>query len=133
MIKIAVYGTLRRGFGNYQYLLADQRFMGQETVELPMRMVSLGGFPGLIASEEETEVVIEVFEIDEEAFRSVDGLEGYPRFYNRKEIDTSFGKAWIYYLEDADNYKGSASVPNGDWKEYVQSKVAKRYEILSED
>lgn len=131
MIKIAVYGTLRRGFGNYQYLLSDQKFIGEEVIELPLKMVSLGGFPGLIPSEDMHSNVIEVFEIDEEAFRSVDGLEGYPHFYNRQEIKTKFGKAWIYYLSDGYYDDDDRTlVPDGDWKLFTEQKQ-KKHEILS--
>jgi len=132
MRKIAVYGTLRRGFGNYQYYLSDQTYLGQEIVNLPMRMVSLHAFPGLVESDENTDVVIEVFEVDEEAARSVDGLEGYPGFYNRKEIDTSFGKAWVYFLR-REEYENSASVPNGDWKEFITIKRNAQNEVFSQD
>lgn len=129
-MRIAVYGTLRRGFSNYGYLLGDQEFLGEETVSLPYKMVSLGGFPGLVASEENHDVVIEVFKIDEEAARSVDRLESYPRFYNRTEIVTSFDVAWIYYLNNPEGYNSNKEVPGGDWKKFKNS-IKNIYELLS--
>lgn len=131
MIKIAVYGTLRKGFDNYQYLLSDQEFLGQEIVSLPFKMVSLGGFPGLVASETNNNAVIEVFNVDEEVFRSVDGLEGYPRFYDRTRIKTSYGDAWIYFLADKNSYEYRTVIPNGDWSIYINEKRTQRNEIFS--
>ena len=133
MTKIAVYGTLRRGFGNYNWLLLEQEFLGEQTISLPFKMISLGGFPGLIRSKENHDSVIEVFEIDEETFRSADSLEGYPHFYNRKLIDTEFGQAWIYYLADGYYDQTRAAVPNGDWKQFIEKSRNKNHEILSQD
>jgi gamma-glutamylaminecyclotransferase len=129
-MKIAVYGTLRRGFGNYGYLLKNQVFLGQETVKLPYKMLSLGGFPGLVPSEESNDIVIEVFNIDEETSRGVDSLEGYPRFYDREEINTSHGKAWIYFLANPESYSSREVVADGDWKNYRNS-LTRFHEILS--
>lgn len=130
---IAVYGTLRRGFGNYSYLLADQHFIGEEIISLPFKMVSLGGFPALIPSEENNDIVIEVFDIDDEAFRGVDALEGYPAFYNRTQVETSHGKAWIYFITDTDGYYDERDlVPNGDWKQFVTNKYQIKNAVLSQ-
>jgi len=122
MRRIAVYGTLRRNFGNYRALLEEQEFLGQETLDLPYRMVSLGGFPGLVVSDKLHPIVIEVFNIDDECARSVDGLEGYPTFYTRTEIPTSFGDAWVYYLANKD-FKGLAPVEEGDWLKFITAKI----------
>jgi len=119
MKRIAVYGTLRRGCGNYDYFLRDQIYRGIETLMLPFKMVSLGGFPGLVASEEVNPIVVEIYDIDEEAARGVDGLENYPRFYNRREVRTSFGDAWIYYLE-GEQYNDLNVIVSGNWIEYGQ-------------
>jgi len=119
MRQIAVYGTLRRGFDNYGYLLYDQEFLGQEVLELPFKMISLGGYPGLIATKDNHPITVEVFNIDDEAARSVDHLEGFPGFYTRKIVDTGFGPSWIYYLEDK-QYQNLVEITSGDWAKYVE-------------
>ena len=130
MRKIAVYGTLRRGFGNYGWLLSDQKFLGEQTIELPYKMVSLGGFPGLVPADETHGIFIEVFEIDGEAERSVDSLEGYPHFYDRVEIETEFGTAWIYILANSADTT-LPDVHSGDWKQYVENRRNVANELLS--
>lgn len=47
----------------------------------------------------------EVWEIDDEMFRRTDRLEGYPHFYDRKEVDTPYGQAWIYFLNREDSMR----------------------------
>jgi len=118
MTKIAVYGTLRRGFGNYNYFLSDQEFLGLEVLYLPYKMVSLGGFPGLVPTEAVNPIVVEIFDIDDEAFRGIDYLESYPNFYNRRKVDTSFGEAWIYFLEESE-YNSLECIESGNWSEYI--------------
>jgi gamma-glutamylcyclotransferase (GGCT)/AIG2-like uncharacterized protein YtfP len=78
-------------------------------------------------------VKIEVYEVSDELFTNkLDRLEGYPDFYNRMEVNTSFGKAWIYFLNDysfIDNYSLQI-VLSGDWKTYLKT-YEKNNKVLS--
>ena len=76
-------------------------------------MLDLGPFPGVIL-EGDTTLTVEVYEVDEPTFQNLDMLEGYPSFYNRKQVDTSKGAAWIYFLEGREGYS-NAYIPSGDW------------------
>lgn len=113
MKKIAVYGSLRKGRGNHR-LIEHSNQLSQEVVSIPFRMVSLGGFPGLLPDEQDNDIVIEVYEVDDQTYKNVERLEGYPRFYQRTDIQTSQGEAGIYILEDP-YYKDSPAVKSGDW------------------
>ena len=113
MNRIFVYGTLKQGQGNWNYLLKGHSlFMGEHTTEPMFTMVSLGGFPGVLP-EGSTRIRGEVFEVDDTTMERVDRLEGYPSFYNRQQIETQFGPAWMYYLDDS--YKGYPEVESGIW------------------
>ena len=115
---VAVYGSLRHGLGNHR-LLQGAEFKGLDTTQPEWTMYSLGGFPGLM-QEGETPITIEVYEVDVDTFARLDGLEGYPRFYNRVEIDTIYGKAWIYFLQD-NSYRDHSIVQSGDWKSFLNN------------
>lgn len=115
-MKVAVYGSLRKGLGNH-YLLKDSEYLGDCPTDRMFTMKSLGGFPAIIAGEDS--VTIEVYDVDQETFGKLDQLEGYPSFYNRQLIDTKFGKAWIYFLAEDDGYHKDI-VSHGDWKKYVK-------------
>ena len=110
---VAVYGSLKQGFGNNR-LLSASVLKGTDQTPPDYTMYSMGGFP-CITEEPGTSIHIEVYEIDEEVFQRLDWLEGYPRFYNRKEIDTVYGTAWIYYIKDPDNLGHLNKVVDGEW------------------
>ncbi len=81
------------------------------------------GFPAFVNAGS-TRVVGEVLTVDDDAFRSMDRLEGYPNFYRREQIQVNLvggGRvlAWVYILnrlpEDATVIEG------GDWRAYRRS------------
>ena len=109
---VAVYGSLREGFGNHS-LLGDSQLKSEEVLEGEYTMLHLGGFPGVVL-EGTTPITVEVYEIDEDTFSRLDMLEGYPSFYNRKQVETRAGMAWIYYLHCNDEWTNTF-VPSGDW------------------
>lgn len=122
-MKVAVYGTLRQGFGNNR-LLADSKYLGLETLKGPFSMISCGGFPAIFLHENKeisNPLTIEVYEVDENTLlNSLDMLEGYPTFYNRTQIPTSFGDAWIYHFPESRwREKSENLVTSGDWKLFI--------------
>jgi gamma-glutamylcyclotransferase (GGCT)/AIG2-like uncharacterized protein YtfP len=112
---VAVYGSLRKTLGNH-YLLSEAQYLGTTTTT-GFTMFSLGGFPYILPSNNETPIVIEVYKVTSEEFDRLDRLEGYPRFYDRKVISTEFGDAWIYFI---DEHKDVPEVPHGDWLQYTK-------------
>lgn len=127
MKKIAVYGSLRKGLHNYR-LLEDSNLVSTEVVNIPWRMVSLGGFPGLVPSEGENhDITIEVFEVDNTTYQRVEYLESYPSFYQKAKIETSQGEVEVYVLLSP-RYADLERVESGDWMEFVKKQ---QYETTS--
>lgn len=119
--KIFVYGTLLEGQGNHRAFLSNARKFGEYTTEPEFTMLHLGGFPGVVP-EGETAVIGEVYEVTEEEFRHVDSLEGYnernPKsgLYNRMQISTPFGLAWMYTINDRySNDSQTNIIKSGSW------------------
>jgi gamma-glutamylcyclotransferase (GGCT)/AIG2-like uncharacterized protein YtfP len=80
-VKIAVYGTLKTGFGNWSHILMNNS-RRLSNIKIPkLKMVSLGGFPGVVPGDREIEM--EVFEISIPTLNRVDRLEGIPYLYRR--------------------------------------------------
>ena len=83
-------------------------FIGEAaTVDSSYRMVDLKSFPGVILGGEK-DIAGEVWEVTDDLFKTLDLIEGYPNFYNRLEVETTLGKAWMYYLssnEYQDNFE----------------------------
>jgi gamma-glutamylcyclotransferase (GGCT)/AIG2-like uncharacterized protein YtfP len=123
---IAVYGTLRRGCGNYNYLLTQADYKGEFLSEPIYSLYSLGGFPGL-KNGGTTSVKMEVFSVNDEEASNVDALEGYtegmdnPYFYDKQSIETPWGTAGVYiYVRPAD---GLRLIESGDWLEGTKKVV----------
>lgn len=116
-MNVLVYGTLRKGEGNYRHFLDG---MEPKVVDMltNFKMYSLGAFPAIVESPDKNDfVVVELYEIDEVILKKLDRLEGYPRFYNRKEVSTVTGnKGWVYYQEEKNADGRWELIPGGDWK-----------------
>lgn len=116
---VAVYGSLREGHGNHR-LLVDSEFVQKGTVD-GFGMYTLGGFPACTPKGPHVPIVVEVYNVDELTMRRLDMLEGYPTFYNRKQVkvvansgETSI--AWMYFIDD--EYPERMFVESGDWSKY---------------
>jgi len=121
-ILIFVYGTLLSGQGNHIYFLGDSKKVGEHVTEPEFEMLHLGGYPGLV-EKGHTAITGEVYEVDELTFRHIDGLEGYHNtepssgLYNRKQIATPYGDAWVYIYNDRGRDLGNyRRIPSGSWK-----------------
>lgn len=115
---VLVYGTLRRGFGNYRRLLEGRgEFLGETTVK--GTMYSLHAYPA-IQLKGDHEIKCEAFKIDEQTLKRLDALEGHPSFYQRTEVGSEYGAASIYTM--AEIPRGSSVVESGDWTRHEQAR-----------
>jgi gamma-glutamylcyclotransferase (GGCT)/AIG2-like uncharacterized protein YtfP len=126
MHKVFVYGSLLSGMGNHG-LLSSAKFIGTTKTTPHFKMMDLGWFPGVVEHHEGDSIIGEVYEVDDEQLYRLDRLEGYNSsnptmgLYNKKEINTEFGKAIIYIYNNPFERTG-IFVSNGDWRTYVSSK-----------
>jgi len=123
MHKVFVYGSLLSGMGNHRLLLESKKLGVSHSPE-GFGMIDLGYFPGVVKIDRPgSRVIGEVYEVNDETLTRLDRLEGYNHtdgtrgLYNRLEIDTDFGKAFIYIFN---NRYGESNhlVENGDWRTY---------------
>lgn len=120
MPKVAVYGTLREGRGNHRLLTTSTKLgtctlQGWEMYPAGMH----GGFPVIYASDAlQDEIVVEVYECTTDTLTGpLDGLEGHPTWYRRQLVDTPFGEAWIYVMQD-EGYKQYPRITSGDFVQF---------------
>lgn len=112
---VAVYGSLRKGKGNH-VILGDSTYLGTERIK-GFDMFSLGAYP-YVMPESDNSIVVEVYEVDSDSTgKSLDRLEGYPSYYDRKLIQTTHGEAWIYFINEY--IDGTPFVDGGDWILYT--------------
>jgi gamma-glutamylcyclotransferase (GGCT)/AIG2-like uncharacterized protein YtfP len=107
--RVFVYGTLKRGHGNWQRFMQDAVFLGKaESVDKAYKMFG-HGIPFLIRiglkKKQVRHAVGELYEVDDETLAALDQLEGHPRYYCREEqlfVIPSEGEgaiptlAWVY-------------------------------------
>ena len=74
-MRLFLYGTLKRGCCNHHYM-AGQRFIGTASTAPRFRLMGLGGYPGMVHSDEGRGIDGEVWEVDDDCLRRLHTLEG---------------------------------------------------------
>lgn len=85
-VKVAVYGTLKEGYGNHRVLGDEAKFLyrGMTTRKYDMKNA---GFPAIMPNPEGKPVAVEVYEVPETQLPYLDRLEGTPHMYTRETED----------------------------------------------
>ena len=115
MNRVFVYGTLKRGQRNYHFL-RDAEFVGEFITRSVYSMYEFEDYPAVCLHGEHA-IEGEIFLVTDHKFRMLDDLEWYPYFYQRIEIDTSYGDAWMYIVK-ADLCHGKKPIP-GIWLQSI--------------
>lgn len=94
---VAVYGTLKQGFGNHRLIQQDPIAIGK----VSGHRLYQSGIPFLVEdATSEYDVQVEVYEVDDEKLQSLDWLEGHPSCYCRKQLQVETEDdtitAWVY-------------------------------------
>lgn len=122
-MKIAVYGTLRQGYGNALYL-GDSKLVGKGKTKEKYKLTA-SGIPFVKKNEPVHNVVVEVYEVTDEQLPTVDRLEGYDpndhegSWYKRTPIQVELDngeevEASIYFNDD----EGGTLIESGDYADY---------------
>jgi gamma-glutamylcyclotransferase (GGCT)/AIG2-like uncharacterized protein YtfP len=105
MATVFVYGTLKRGHGNWHRLLKDQSVFLGEAVSVSANYVMLNGsFPRVLDSANGHQIFGELFEVNTQVLKALDRLEGHPHWYRRKRrqfrmADGCKRQAWVYIMQ----------------------------------
>ena len=124
--KVAVYGTLRVGQGNWSYFLSDVPAVVEKDTISGYIMRGGWGYPAVCDSRDpKDEVVVDVFDLSvlgDEAGRrlqQIDSME-FGAGYFRRLVTTKQGHlAWMYVMpvEEVKDYFDFA-IDSGDWVEF---------------
>ncbi len=109
-----VYGTLRKGESNHTFL-EHADFLGSYETAPEYSLYDLGGHPAVI--EGHSTIQGEIYLLDDKTLAEIDKLEDVPVEYRREQIDTPFGKAWIYLYQDSSQL--DVILSSGDWCQRV--------------
>ena len=129
---VAVYGTLKQGFGNHR-LLTDATFIGEGHTKEKYRLC-VNGLPYMLKGEHSdgNNVIVELYDCNPLEMYNLDILEGHPRFYKRKKVDISVGEntysAWAYFVPDNHNYNNGSYVESYKGQSsYIQEQIQNQY------
>lgn len=116
---IFVYGTLKRGFYNHDYMMKGKsKFIGTaRTANLAMVSAAGGSYP-IAYPEKGSSIVGEVFTVDDKVFNRLEGMElgaGYKRVTKNIWVDGKKMEAIMWIHENRPKY-GTMYVSDGNWK-----------------
>lgn len=113
-LRVAVYGTLKRGECNHHWL-AGAPFLGRTRVP-GLELYNLGDYPMAVPSPDpRARIHAELYRVDAAGLARLDVLEDYPHLYERRRLQSADGRlAWIY-LGRAEQVRGCRRVPFNDW------------------
>ena len=103
-MKLFVYGTLKRGFGNNR-CLKSARFIGAAISTAACYRMHDAGFPILVDDPLGARVRGELYEVDRATLTACDHLEQHPYWYRRRKRrfvadDGTTYKAWVYIMPE---------------------------------
>lgn len=123
-IKLAVYGSLRKGFKLNTKYFTGSLFLGTFSSSPEFTMYDLGEYPGVIHNGG-TSIVMDVYEINAKYLKIFDIAEGYLdlrnniiNMFKKNTISTPFGLAYYYSYEELDKRIVKPKIiESGDWKD----------------
>ena len=115
--NVVVYGTLLAGERNEGY--ADGAISRVPCTVRGTLYDTGWGYPAFVPGGDGREVKGELLTVDSKVLKSMDGLEGYPRFYRREEVeavleDGTSVKAMVYVMNRLPEQ--AAVITSGDWR-----------------
>lgn len=118
-MKLAVYGTLRRG-GPANQLLDGHTYLGQDSI--PGTLYDLGAFPAW-KQEGNGTVVVDLYDLTSPWARSLEAIDKYEgcfplnpdqSIFHRRLVTTNGGHPSIAYVYRFD-VSGAPKIKSGDW------------------
>jgi len=99
---VFVYGTLRIGHSNH-HLLKEAYCYGTGSTDASYAMYLVSGYPYVTSSEARYPIVGELFAVDDDTLKTLDSMEGHPRYYERRETPVTVCEdhhvAWMYFRD----------------------------------
>lgn len=93
---VFVYGSLKNGFGNHDFLNGAEFITSTQTKDHSYQMVSLGSFPAVLSGGS-CAISGELYKADSSTLILLDMLEGNGDLYERQEVKFESGHtAWMY-------------------------------------
>lgn len=116
---VAIYGTLKVGYFNYEKHLKGKMPVTARFVELPFEMYAGDDYPMLLpaAGGERHPIWVEIFDVDDDELRDLDELEAPYGYWRETIFVGELGDQVAIYLHPAPAPEGFTRVASGKWPE----------------
>lgn len=117
-MKIAVYGTLRKGGRLHKSYMQGAKMLGEDFRLDGFDMYSLTAYPYVVKSYKEgSSIVCEVYDVTADRLSDCIGMEQRAG-YDIHVVDTPYGEALLCVYPYSSH--GDEQVVNGDWLEFAR-------------
>ena len=129
--KMAAYGTLKVGHGNWHYFLAgvtDVR-VGDLLRGYKLRTWQHGGFPAIFKTGDDNDVVVvDVFDLStsqtippDDLVDDIDSME-FGAGYDKEWVQLESGDwVWVYTMDERNSHGMDYIIESGDWNEFTDT------------
>lgn len=118
MVKVFVYGTLKKNFPAHELMEeVGAKFLSNAVTDCAYQLYDQGNFPGMVEEDGPTGVHGELYEVPEAGLHLLDGYECVGQgLFRRAEIELADGTKALAYLY-ARPYCAALRVESGVWDE----------------
>lgn len=118
MTKVAVYGSLKKGF-RANTLMKDAKFIGKDKIKCNFQMYAISWYPALIPTESQNEIEFEFYEVDEDTMSSLKDYEGYPDLFQIDNVQYKGDNYIIFIMNETHITKNTKIIKNGIWQQGI--------------
>ena len=114
---VAIYGTLKVGYYNYEKYLDGEIPVAARFLELPFEMYAGDEYPMLVPTADggRRPIWVEIFDVDDVKVRELDDLEVPYGYYRETIFVEELGEDVGIYLHPAPAPEGFVPVHSGKW------------------
>ena len=113
MPRLGVYGTLRKGEGNHDFLRGCE-YVGEKRLE-GYSLHDAGYFPYAVR-EDGSEITIEIYDVEDVIIDHCDMLEGHPNHYRRTLVSVDGHPTFVYVAAQEEEVATfHEKIEGGDW------------------
>lgn len=114
-MKIAVYGTLRKGGQLHHSYMKKAKLLGKEVLS-GYQMYSLGAYPYVIRGS--GDITVEVYDVKPALYERLEKMETTVG-YDVAMVTTSHGDAALFYMSPLAHERLQQRIFNGDWLQHA--------------
>lgn len=122
--KCCFYGSLRPPMYNWKRFVdfyGPKAMVHLGTTEIKgFKLYSLGAYPAAVKSDDDSQLIVDLFELDHEVYNHIHGME-YGAGYTREVVNIDGDKYSIFVYPDS-GFSVNNLVKSGDWVAHILSK-----------